>query len=229
MGLERRSIVVSEQDRRLTAYHEAGHAIVGLMLEETDPLHKITIIPRGRAMGLTQQVALDDRMTYSREYLLNRIAILMGGRAAESLVFGRLTTGASNDIEQATEIATRLICEWGMSPAIGPIAYRRSGENFLGEGGQSTAHSEMIGQAIDAEIKQVIGSCHDQALGLLKKHNRFLHQFAEALLLHETMDAEEVDIVYRRYLKQREIERLFTDNGEQHDSQTFEQHAEDHP
>ena len=229
MGLERRSIVVSEQDRRLTAYHEAGHAIVGLMLEETDPLHKITIIPRGRAMGLTQQVALDDRMTYSREYLLNRIAILMGGRAAESLVFGRLTTGASNDIEQATEIATRLICEWGMSPAIGPIAYRRSGENFLGEGGQSKAHSEMIAQAIDAEIKQVIGSCHDQALGLLKKHNRFLHQFAEALLLHETMDAEEVDIVYRRYLKQREIERLFTDNGEQHDSQTFEQHAEDHP
>lgn len=221
MGLERRSIVVSEQDRRLTAYHEAGHAIVGLMLEETDPLHKITIIPRGRAMGLTQQVALDDRMTYSREYLLNRIAILMGGRAAESLVFGRLTTGASNDIEQATDIATRLICEWGMSPAIGPIAYRRSGENFLGEGGQSTAHSEMIAQSIDAEIKQVIESCHDQALGLLKKHNRFLHQFAEALLLHETMDAEEVDIVYRRYLKQREIERLFTDNGEQHDSQTL--------
>lgn len=229
MGLERRSIVVSEQDRRLTAYHEAGHAIVGLLLEETDPLHKITIIPRGRAMGLTQQVALDDRMTYSRDYLLNRIAILMGGRAAESLVFGRLTTGASNDIDHATEIATRLVCEWGMSPAIGPIAYRRSGENFLGEGGQSKPHSEMIAQTIDREITQVIGSCYDQALGLLKKHNRFLHQFAEALLLHETMDAEEVDIVYRRYLKQREIERLFTDNGGQDDMQTQAQPTEVHP
>lgn len=229
MGLARRSIVVSEQDRRCTAYHEAGHAIVALMLEETDPLHKITIIPRGRAMGLTQQVPLDDRLTYSRDYLLNRIAILMGGRAAEHLVFGRLTTGASNDIDHATEIATRLVCEWGMSPAIGPIAYRRSAENFLGEGGQSTPHSEMIAQAIDREITQVIGGCSDQALDLLKKHNRFLHQFAEALLLHETMDAEEVDIVYRRYLKQREMERLFTDNGGQHDMQALEPHAEDHP
>ena len=112
---------------------------------------------------------------------------------------------------------------------IGPIAYRRSGENFLGEGGQGKAHSEMIAQAIDAEITQVIGGCYDQALALLKKHNRFLHQFAEALLLHETMDAEEVDIVYRRYLKQREIERLFTDNGGQDDSEIFAQQTEVHP
>jgi cell division protease FtsH len=229
MGLERRSIVVSEQDRRLTAYHEAGHAIVGLMLEETDPLHKITIIPRGRAMGLTQQVPLDDRMTYSREYLLNRVAILMGGRAAEEVVFGRLTTGASNDIDHATEIATRLVCEWGMSPTIGPIAYRRSSEGFLGEGGQNKAHSEMVARSIDTEIKQLIDGCYDQALELLRKHNRFLHNFAEALLLYETMDAEQVDIVYRSYLKERELERLLTENGGKHDRSTNHQSTEVHP
>nr|WP_320011183.1 ATP-dependent zinc metalloprotease FtsH [uncultured Desulfobulbus sp.] len=229
MGLERRSIVVSEQDRRVTAYHEAGHAIVGLMLDETDPLHKITIIPRGRAMGLTQQVSIDDRMTYSREYLLNRISILMGGRAAESVVFGRLTTGASNDIEHATEIATRLVCEWGMSPAIGPIAYRRSGEGFLGDAAQGKPHSEMIAQSIDTEIKQLIGGCYDQAIDLLKKHNRFLHEFAEALLLYETMDAEQVDIVYRHYLKERELERLLTENGGTHDQANNHHKTEVYP
>ena len=224
MGLERKSIVVSEKDRRLTAYHEAGHAIVGLLLEETDPLHKITIIPRGRAMGLTQQVALDERHTYSREYLLNRIAILMGGRAAETLVFNRLTTGASNDILQATEIAARLVCEWGMSPAIGPIAYLRGSEGFLGESGKVKPHSEMIARRIDHEIKHLIGGCYDQAADVLKKHNRFLHNFAEALLLNETMDAEEVDIVYRSYLKERELERLLTENGGKNDrTNTHEQ------
>jgi len=217
MGLERKSIAVSEQDRRLTAYHEAGHAIVGLLLEETDPLHKITIIPRGRAMGLTQQVALDERLTYSRDYLLNRIAILMGGRAAEELVFNRLTTGASNDIAQATEIAARLVCEWGMSPALGPVSYRRSGEGGLSESDQRTPHSEMIARRIDHEIKRLINGCYDQAEALLHKHNRFLHKFAEALLLNETMDAEEVDIVYRSYLKQRELERSLTENGGKND------------
>jgi len=213
MGLERKSLMVSEQDRRLTAYHEAGHAIVGLFLEETDPLHKITIIPRGRAMGLTQQVPLDERLTYSREYLLNRITILMGGRAAEYLVFNRLTTGASNDIVQATEIAIRLVCEWGMSSAIGPVSYRRSSEGFLGESDQVKPHSEMIARRIDHEIKLLIGGCYDGAASLLKKHNRFLHKFAEILLLNETMDAEEVDIVYRSYLKERSLERLLTENG----------------
>ena len=229
MGLECKSIAVSEKDRRLTAYHEAGHAIVGLLLEETDPLHKITIIPRGRAMGMTQQVALDERHTYSREYLLNRIAILMGGRAAETLVFNRLTTGASNDILQATEIAARLICEWGMSPAIGPISYRISGEGFLGENSQVKPHSEMIARRIDHEIKHLIGGCYDQAADLLKKHNRFLHKFAEALLLNETMDAEEVDIVYRRYLKERELERLLTENGGKNDSTNNHEQTEVQP
>ncbi len=220
MGLERKSIVVSEKDRRITAYHEAGHAIVGLMLDETDPLHKITIIPRGRAMGLTQQLPLDDRYTYSREYLQNRITTLLGGRAAESLVFNRLTTGASNDIVQATEIATRLVCEWGMSAAIGPIAYRQGTEGFLGNSFQAKPHSEMTARAIDKEINLVIQSCEDEANVLLKKHNKFLHKFAEVLLINETMDAEEVDIVYRSYLKERELERILTETRGNDDTTT---------
>lgn len=220
MGLERKSIVVSEKDRRITAYHEAGHAIVGLMLDETDPLHKITIIPRGRAMGLTQQLPLDDRYTYSREYLQNRITTLLGGRAAESLVFNRLTTGASNDIVQATEIATRLVCEWGMSAAIGPIAYRQGTEGFLGNSFQAKPHSEMTTRAIDKEINLVIQSCEDEANVLLKKHNKFLHKFAEVLLINETMDAEEVDIVYRSYLKERELERILTETRGNDDTTT---------
>ena len=212
MGLARKNFVVNEKDRRVTAYHEAGHAIVGLLLEETDPLHKITIIPRGRAMGLTQQLPLDDRYTYSREYLQNRITTLMGGRTAEALVFNRLTTGASNDIIVATEIATRIVCEWGMSAALGPIAYRQGVDSFLGDSYQVTPHSEMIARKIDTEIKQVILTCSDEAHAILKKHNKFLHKFAEALLINETMDAEEVDIVYRRYLKERELERTLTEN-----------------
>ncbi len=213
MGLERKNLAISEKDRRITAYHEVGHAIVGLFMDETDPLHKITIIPRGRAMGLTQQVALDERHTYSREYLLNRITILLGGRTAESMVFNRLTTGASNDIIQATEIATRLVCEWGMSTAIGPVAYLHSSAGFLGDGAQMRPHSEMIGQKIDEEIIRIIEHCSQEAEEVLKKHNRFLHKFAEILLLNETMDGEEVDIVYRSYLKERELEHLLTTNG----------------
>ncbi len=229
MGLERKNIVVSEQDRRLIAYHEAGHAIVGLFLKETDPLHKITIIPRGRAMGLTQQVPLDDRLTYSREYLLNRIAILLGGRAAESLVFNRLTTGASNDILQATEIATRVVCEWGMSAEIGPVAFRAGDAGFLGEGGQLRPHSEMIARRIDEEIKRLIDECHERAFSLLRKHNRFLHKFAEVLLLNETMDAEEVDIVHRSYLEERNLERRLTDIGRQQDTTNHHEETEDLP
>ena len=229
MGLERKNIAVSEQDRRLTAYHEAGHAIVGLLLDETDPLHKITIIPRGRAMGLTQQVPLDERLTYSRQYLQNRIAILMGGRAAESLVFNRLTTGASNDIVQATDIACRLVCEWGMSTELGPVAYQVGDAGFLGEGAKFRPHSEMIARRIDHEISQLIGDCYEQAAALLRKHNRFLHKFAEVLLLNETMDAEEVDIVYRSYLKERNLERTLTQNGRQQDTTNHYEETEDLP
>jgi cell division protease FtsH len=206
MGLERKSIVVSEKNRRVTAYHEAGHAIVGMMLDETDPLHKITIIPRGRAMGLTQHLPIIDQHAYSREYLVNRIKTLLGGRVAETLVFNRLTTGASNDITMATEIATRLVCEWGMSASIGPVSYRQENESFLNQSSKSKPYSEVTAEKIDSEITSVISECYDESEKILRKHNKFLHKFAEALLINETMDAEEVDIVYRSYIRERKVE-----------------------
>lgn len=206
MGLERKNAVISEENRRITAYHEAGHAIVAKLLPETDPLHKITIIPRGRALGLTQQVPLDDRLTYSKQYILNRIKILMGGRVAEELIFGRLTTGASNDILQATDIATRLICEWGMSDTIGPVAYIQEQGGFLGGQSMTKNHSEQTAQLIDAEVKRVITECYDETRQLLHEYNTFLHTLAEALLVNETVDAEEVDIVLHCYMTKKKIE-----------------------
>ncbi|MBU4394073.1 MAG: cell division protein FtsH, partial [Proteobacteria bacterium] len=187
-------------------YHEAGHAIIATVLPETDPVHKITIIPRGRALGLTQQLPLDDRYTYSYEYIINRIKILMGGRVAEELIFGRLTTGASNDILTATEIATRLICEWGMNPTIGPVAHMQGHGGFLGGGSSVKPYSEQTAQTIDHEIKKTIEECYEETKQLLSDHNKLLHKLAEALLVNETVDAEEMSIVYHCYLNQKGIE-----------------------
>ncbi len=206
MGLARKNAVISEKDRRVTAYHEAGHAIVATLLPETDPVHKITIIPRGRALGLTQQMPLDDRYTYSKEYILNRIKILMGGRVAEELIFGRLTTGASNDILSATEIATRLICEWGMNSTIGPVAHMHDQGEFLGGSSIMKPYSEQTAQRIDREIKKTIEACHAETRQLLTDNNKFLHTLAEALLINETIDAEEMSIVYHCYLSDKKIE-----------------------
>lgn len=206
MGLARKSVVISEKDRRVTAYHEAGHAIMATVLPETDPVHKITIIPRGRALGLTQQQPLDDRYTYSYEYIINRIKILMGGRVAEELIFGKLTTGASNDILTATEIATRLICEWGMNPTIGPVSHIKELSGLQGGGSSFKPYSEHTALTIDHEIKKTIEECYEATRLLLTEHNKFLHKLAEALLVNETVDAEEMAIVYHCYLKQKEIE-----------------------
>jgi cell division protease FtsH len=206
MGLARKSVVISEKDRRVTAYHEAGHAIVATLLPETDPVHKITIMPRGRALGLTQQMPLDDRYTYSSEYILNRIKTLMGGRVAEEMIFGKLTTGASNDILSATELATRLICEWGMNPTIGPVAHMQEQSGFLGGNSSVKPYSEKTAQTIDNEIKKTIETCYEATRQLLSEHNKFLHKLAEALLVNETVDAEEMAIVHHCYLKQKEIE-----------------------
>ncbi len=206
MGLERKNVVMSEENRRITAYHEAGHAIVAKLLPETDPLHKVTIIPRGRAMGLTQQLPIDDRLTYSREYIANRIKILMGGRIAEELIFNRLTTGASNDILSATEIATRLVCEWGMSETIGPVAYMQEQAGFLGNQSAGRPHSERTAILIDREVKRIISDCYEETRALLRQHNRLLHQLAEVLLVNETVDAEELDIVFHCYLKELQKE-----------------------
>ncbi len=206
LGLERKNIVINEKDRRVTAYHEAGHAITAKLLPETDPVHKITIIPRGRALGLTQQVPLDDRYTYSRQYLLNRIKILMGGRIAEEIVFGHLTTGASNDIVGATEIAGRFVCEFGMSSAIGFIAYSHEQSGFLGTTVLSKPYSEKTAEQIDAEIKRLMDKCYQETYELLSANNKFLHKLAEALLVNETVDGEEFEIVHQCYVNEKKIE-----------------------
>jgi cell division protease FtsH len=207
LGLERKNVVINEKDRRVTAYHEAGHAITAKLLPETDPVTKISIIPRGRALGLTQQVPLDDKYTYSRDYLVNRIKILMGGRIAEEIVFNHQTTGASNDIVTATDIASRLVCEFGMSSAIGPIAYTHEQEGFLGGTTATKPYSEQTAELIDREIKNLIETCYSETKELLIKNNKFLHKLAEALLVNETVDGEEMDIVHHCYMNDKKIEK----------------------
>jgi len=207
LGLERKNAVVNEKDRRVTAYHEAGHAITARLLPDTDPVHKISIIPRGQALGLTQQLPLDDRYTYSREYLINRIKTLLGGRAAEEIIFNHQTTGASNDLIGATEIASRLVCEFGMSTTIGPIAYMQDQSGFLGGGSTIRPYSEKTAERIDNEIKGIIEQCHDETKELLIANNKFLHKLAEALLVNETVDSEEFDIVHHCYVNEKNIEK----------------------
>ncbi len=206
LGLERKNVVINEKDRRVTAYHEAGHAITAKLLPDTDPVRKITIIPRGRALGLTQQVPLDDRYTYSREYLINRIKILLGGRVAEEIVFAHQTTGASNDIVSATDIASRLVCEFGMSDALGPVAYSQEQDGFLGGTTSSKPYSEKTAERIDHEISALIEQCYNETYELLTNNNKFLHKLAEALLVNETVDFEEFEIVHQCYINEIKIE-----------------------
>ncbi len=195
MGAERKGLVISEQERKVTAYHEAGHAIIAKLLTNADPIHKITIIPRGRAMGVTQQVPLDDRHSYSREYLMNRIKILLGGRTAEELVFREFSTGASQDLQVATDIATRMVCEFGMSEVLGPRAYVTAAEGFLGGNGQQRPYSEEIARTIDQEISKLVADCYQEAVIILDGKINYLHKLAEVLLIQETVDAEEVEII----------------------------------
>jgi len=199
MGVERKNAVISPEARRLTAYHEAGHAVAAKLLPETDPLHKITIIPRGQALGLTQQLPLDDHSTYTRVYLLNRIKILLGGRIAEEIIFGRMTTGASNDLHGATDIAHRLICEFGMGRELGPVVCL---DGYPGGGLEAGGwqQSEQTRREIDMEIRKLIRKAYNETRELLKDNSEFLHMIAESLLTHETLDSEEIDIVYRCYL-----------------------------
>ena len=195
MGAERKGMVVSDQERRVTAYHEAGHAIVAELLPEADPVHKITIIPRGRAMGVTQQVPLDDRHAYSKEFLRCRIMTLLGGRTAEELIFNQYTTGASNDLQVATDIASRMVTEWGMSEHLGPRAYVIANEGFLQGSAMQRAYSGETAQAIDHEINKIIEDCYQETMILLEGKMAYLHKLAEVLLENETIDAQEVDII----------------------------------
>ncbi|MCG6930643.1 MAG: ATP-dependent zinc metalloprotease FtsH [Desulfofustis sp.] len=223
MGLERKNAVISENARRLTAYHEAGHAVVAKLLPETDPLHKITIIPRGHSLGLTQQLPLDDYITYTETYLINRIKILLGGRIAEELIFGRMTTGASNDLRGATDIAHRLICEFGMGRQLGPVVCtdgRASSRDFASTGGWR--RSEQTLREIDMEIRRLIQKAYRDTKELVGDNSEFLHMIAESLLAHETLDGEEVDIVYRCFLNRLLVEEKQMVSGQ---FDTEEEHA----
>ncbi|MCX7823172.1 MAG: ATP-dependent zinc metalloprotease FtsH [Syntrophobacterales bacterium] len=195
MGLERKSIVLSEEERKTTAYHEAGHALIARLLPETDPLHKVTIIPRGRALGLTQQLPETDRHTYSKEYLINSICILMGGRIAEEIVLNKQTTGAANDIERATSIARRMVCEWGMSDRLGPLTFGKREEHiFLGrEIARHQDYSEQTAIEIDREIRSIVESCYERTKKLLVEHMDILHAIAKELLEKETLQKTDID------------------------------------
>ncbi len=195
MGSERKSMVISERDKRITAYHEAGHAIVGRALAGLDPIHKVTIIPRGMALGLTQTLPEEDTLSLARSKVMNMIAFLFGGRAAEELILQDFTTGAGNDIERATDLARRMVCEWGMSEKLGPLALeRREGPVFLGmQQNQAREYSEAKAQEIDEEVYRIVKEGHDLAVKILKENLQVLHTMAGALLEYETIDGDEVD------------------------------------
>ncbi|MFC1844268.1 ATP-dependent zinc metalloprotease FtsH [Thermodesulfobacteriota bacterium] len=194
MGAERRSMIITPKEKEITAYHEAGHALVAIMLPDTDPIHKVTIIPRGRALGLTQQLPLEDKYTHSKGYLINRICILLGGRAAESIVFHDITTGAGNDIEQATTLARKMVCEWGMSENMGPLTYGKKEEQiFLGrEIAQHRDFSEATAVLIDREVKELVESASDTAHKILSGNIQVLHDMAKTLLEKETIVLEDI-------------------------------------
>jgi cell division protease FtsH len=194
MGAERRSMIISEDEKRITAIHEAGHALLTVLLPHADPIHKVTIIPRGMALGLTQQLPMDEKHNYSRDYLRDQIAILLGGRIAEELTSGDVTTGAGNDLERATELARRMVCEWGMSDAMGPLTFGKKEEQiFLGrEIAQHQDYSEDTALRIDQEVKRLVTDNYTRAQALLAAHKQQMLDMAEALLVHETLDADQV-------------------------------------
>ena len=199
MGAERRSMIISDKEKRTTAYHEAGHALVAKLVgEDTDPVHKVSIIPRGRALGVTQQLPTEDRLGLTRDFALNQIAILMGGRVAEELVLRQKTTGAGDDIDKATELARRMTTEWGMSDVIGPLNFARGGkqEVFLGRDiSQGEAYSQETAQRIDGEIRRIVTEQYERARRLLEENRDELERVARALLEYETLDGNDIDIL----------------------------------
>ncbi len=199
MGAERKSMVISEEEKKNTSYHEIGHALVARMLPGTDPIHKVTIIPRGRALGLTQQLPVDEKHAYPREYLLNNIVILLGGRAAEEIILKDFTTGAGNDIERATGLARKMVCEWGMSDAIGPLSYGKKEEQiFLGrEFASHQDYSEETARRIDAEINKIVLESYDKAKTILSENIDLLHKVALVLLEKEVITGQELDDIIK--------------------------------
>ena len=195
MGAERKSMILTEEEKRVTAYHEAGHALMAKLLPGTDPVHKVTIIPRGRALGVTMQLPTDDRHNYSKEFLYNTLAILMGGRVAEELVFKHVTTGAGNDLERATDLARKMVCEWGMSEKLGPLTFgQKEDAVFLGRDfAAKRDFSDQVALEIDLEIKRFVTENYERAKGVLTEQMTSLKALAEALLEKEVLDAPEID------------------------------------
>jgi cell division protease FtsH len=199
MGVERKSMIIPLEERKITAYHEAGHTLVAKMIPGTDPIHKVTIIPRGRALGLTQQLPIDEKHTYPKDYLLNNIAVMMGGRVAEELVFEGQTTGAGNDIERATEIARKMVCEWGMSEKLGPLAFGQKEEQiFLGrEFTQHRDYSEETARLIDSEITSIVTRSYEKAKDIVRNNINTLHQLANSLLEKEVLDGHQIEAIIK--------------------------------
>jgi len=200
MGAERRSMVMSEKEKLNTAYHEAGHAIVGRLMPEHDPVYKVSIIPRGRALGVTMFLPEEDRYSHSRRHIVSQITSLFGGRVAEEMTLGKegITTGASNDIQRATEIARNMVTKWGLSDAMGPLMYDEGGEEvFLGRTAAqpSKAMSDETALAIDKEVRAIIDECYEKARGLLEEHRSKMDMMAEALMQYETIDSEQIDAI----------------------------------
>ncbi|HYN09329.1 MAG TPA: ATP-dependent zinc metalloprotease FtsH [Vicinamibacterales bacterium] len=194
MGSERRSMMITEEEKRVTAVHEAGHALLAALLPNADPVHKVTIIPRGMALGVTMQLPVDDKHTYSRDYLIDQIAILLGGRIAEEITNGKLTTGAGNDLERVTELSRRMVCEWGMSDELGPLTFgKREEQIFLGrEISKTQDYSEQTAVRIDNEVTKLVRNNYERARAILVDHKSVLLKIADELLAREVLDAEQV-------------------------------------
>jgi cell division protease FtsH len=203
MGAERRSMIISDEEKRTTAYHESGHTLVAKLLPNTDPIHKVTIIPRGRALGLTQQLPIDEKHTYPKDFLVNNICIFMGGRAAEEIVLGIQTTGAGNDIERATILARKMVCDFGMSEGLGPLSFgKREEQIFLGrEISQHRDYSELTAQKIDEEVLKIVTAAYEKTSQLIKDNIDTLHLMAKTLLEKETLDGKAIDEIIARSAK----------------------------
>ncbi len=213
MGTERKSMIISEEEKKVTAYHEIGHVLVALKTPHADPVHKVTIIPRGRALGVTTYLPVDEKHTYSKEYLEGMITYALGGRAAEKVVFNNFTTGAGNDIEKSTSIARKMVCEWGMSEKMGPLSYgAKEEELFLGR--EVTKHqefSELTAQDIDAEVKSIVMQAMERSENILRENIDILHKLSKELLEREILDAEEIN----KIINGEELPPLKKNNGEE--------------
>ncbi len=204
MGTERKSMLITEEEKRNTAYHEAGHAIVAILTPGTDPIHKVTIIPRGRSLGLTQQLPEDDRHNYSKDYLIKKISILLGGRVAEEIVLNQQSTGAKQDIEQSTDLARKMVCEWGMSDKMGPLTFGQKEEQiFLGrEIAQHRDYSEKTAQEIDKEVRNIVSECYEMANKIISDNMGLLHKLAKTLLEKEVLDSHQIQLIVKENVAQ---------------------------